>query len=82
MTCHLAVHQMYMHQTSAQVGVKATLGVPRYSGVADVVRGVKALSTREKETAPSDVSIRMLNAAEVKGMTYGRVSQTLPCLLS
>jgi hypothetical protein len=36
---------------SVQVGVKATLGVPRYSGVADVVRGVKALSTRAKDTA-------------------------------
>ncbi len=65
---------------SVQVGVKATLGVPRYSGIADVVCGVKALSTRAKDTAPSDVSISMLTAAGTSGVAYGRVRQLHACM--
>ena len=50
------------------------MGVPRYSGVADIVRGYPALNNGKQVTAAlSDVAISLLGEGDVADTGYARV---------
>jgi hypothetical protein len=71
---HTASSRRLPHATRLQVAAKATLGVPRYAGVADIVRGYPALNNGKQVTAAlSDVAINLLGEGDVADTGYARV---------
>ena len=57
------------------MAAKADLGVPRYSGVIDIVRGNPTFTNdKEVTSAPSDVAINMMGEGGVSDTDYARVS--------